>query len=145
MQKLSTTKFNLFMKSFQGVPSQVACSKLGTFPVPDHFKCMNHKPSTNNLSCSIMSCFSDGDPEVSPPPPPSLIVILLSTIFYLKPKKLGYKLKTNHNQFIKKNHEVFYIIYYWMNKKTRNSFYYLQFLKLSRKIFNNMNYELNCS
>ena len=33
MQKLSKTKFDLFMKSFQGVPSWVACSKLGTFTV----------------------------------------------------------------------------------------------------------------
>ena len=43
MQKLLKIKINLFVNSFQGVPSQVVCSKLGTFMVLVTRRTITHK------------------------------------------------------------------------------------------------------
>ena len=74
MQKLSKIKINLFMNSFQGVPSQVACSKLGYFTVSINICCyLQNFPSWDcrllilQLSETYLFCHSC-QPDFSNPP-----------------------------------------------------------------------------
>ena len=53
MQKLSKIKMNLFMNSFQDVPSEVACSKLGSFTVSTNICCYLQDLQTYLFSATL--------------------------------------------------------------------------------------------